>query len=363
MSSSPKVLFIQTAFVGDLLLSIPTLRVIREKNPSAQLTLLCRKGLGDFMRSCEVVNEVIEADKSSNQSWSSVEAQLTSQNWDLIICPHQSPRSLLLVRKLRARKRIGYRSLLGKIVFDEAIERPMHLPEALRQLVLLPSQRTEEVLSFEPLGNKNIFRRFPKVTDEKSLTMTEALKSVPQWASMQVEALKSSKENLVILAPGSVWATKKWTEEGFAEVALHFSAKGNVVELVGAPDEREVCERVRSLAIAKNHSLSEKIINMAGKNSLWQSAQRMARAKLVVTNDSGAMHMAACAGTPSVSAFGPTVLEQGYRPWQTQARVVHRVLSCRPCGKHGAKKCPIGTHECMKMIEAKDMITAAGELQ
>lgn len=361
MSSSPKILFIQTAFVGDLLLSIPTLRILREEHPGCQITLLCRKGLGEFMRMCGVADQVVEADKTSEASWQSVESKLKSEFWSLVYCPHQSTRSLLLVRRLRASKKIGYRSLLGKLVFDQAIERPMHLPEALRQIALVESKRSAELMSFEPLGNKNIYRRMPKANDQTSV-ITEKLKSVPQWASMEVSSLKSSKQNLVVLAPGSVWATKKWTEEGFADVALYYAQSGSLVELVGAPDERDVCERVRLLALAKNSQLAERIVNTAGSNSLWQSAQRMAQAKLVITNDSGAMHMAACAGTPSVSVFGPTVLEQGYRPWQTNSRIVHKILSCRPCGKHGARKCPIGTHECMKLIDSASVIKAANSV-
>jgi heptosyltransferase II len=360
--SASEVLFIQTAFVGDLLLSIPTLRALRTEHPGCKITLLCRKGLGDFMRAATVVDEVIEADKTSDQNWTKVVQILSGKVWSHVYCPHQSPRSLMLVRKLNASRKIGYRSILGRLIFDEALERPMHLPEALRQLVLLPSKRTQEVLNFEPQTNKNIYRRMPKPKDKKDLVITEKLKAVPVWASMEIHSLKSAKQNLVVLAPGSVWNTKKWTEQGFAEAAAHYLSRGKTVHLVGAPDEREICERVKEAASSIASSASGKIINSAGKLSLWQSAQLMGSAELVIANDSGAMHMAACAGTPTISVFGPTVLEQGYRPWQTQARVLHTVLSCRPCGKHGARKCPIGTHECMKLIPANAVISASKEL-
>lgn len=312
------------------------------------------------MRLSGVVNEVIEADKSSTESWRKAQANLMKVEWQKIYCPHQSARSLLLVKKLNARWKVGYRGLLGKIVFDETIERPMHLPEALRQLVLIPSKRTAEVYDFELQANQNIYRRLPKPLDRKYLVLSEKLKAVPEWASMKLANLQSAKQNLVVLAPGSVWATKKWTEEGFAEAAVHFLSQGKTVQLVGSHDEREICERVRKLALAKV-SLEDRLVNSAGKMSLWQSAQLMASAQLVITNDSGAMHMAACAGTPSISVFGPTVLEQGYRPWQTHAQVIHTVLSCRPCGKHGAQKCPIGTHECMKLISASSVLSASNE--
>jgi heptosyltransferase II len=357
-----QILFIQTAFVGDLLLSIPTLRALKSEHPDARITLLCRKGLGDFMRSASLIDEVVEADKSSPESWAAVESKLTNVSWSLIYCPHQSPRSLLLARKLRAPRKVGYRSLLGKFVFNEAVERPMHLPEALRQLVLLPSKRTAEVMDFEPQENQNIYRRLPKLENKKSVVRSEKFKAVPAWASMEVPALKSSKRKAVVISPGSVWATKKWTEEGFVEATRYFLSQGKTVYLLGSADEKEICERVRTKAMAGSMAPADKVANLAGAKTLWESAQVMASAELVVTNDSGAMHMAACAGTPSVSIFGPTVLEQGYRPWQTKARVIHAVLSCRPCGKHGSQKCPIGTHECMKLVPSESVANAAQEL-
>ena len=357
-----QILFIQTAFVGDLLLSIPTLRALKREHPDALVTLLCRKGLGDFMRSASLADEVIDADKSSESAWKAIENRLSSQAWEVIYCAHQSPRSLLLTRKLRSPRKVGYRSLLGKFVFNEAIERPMHLPEALRQLVLLSSKRTDEVFEFESKRNQNIYRRLPKLEDKKNTLRIETLKAVPNWASMEIPSLKSSKQKAVVLSPGSVWATKKWTEEGFIEAARQFLSQGKIVYLLGSSDEREICERVRVQAMSGSMAPPDRIANLAGLKSLWESAQIMAASELVVTNDSGAMHMAACAGTPSVSVFGPTVLEQGYRPWQTSARVVHSVLSCRPCGKHGSQKCPIGTHECMKLVGADSVVAASHEL-
>lgn len=357
-----QILFIQTAFVGDLLLSIPTLRAMKSEHPDARVTLLCRKGLGDFMRSASLVDEVIEADKSSTSAWKAIQDNLVSKKWHVVYCPHQSTRSLILARKLRSPRKVGYRSLLGKFVFNESIERPMHLPEALRQLALLNSKRTDELFNFEPKRNQSIYRRLPKLEDKKPGVRTETLKAVPKWASMEVPSLKSSKQKAVVLSPGSIWATKKWTEEGFTEAARHFLSQGKIVYLLGSTDEREICERVRVQAMSGSMAPADKIANLAGSKTLWESAQIMAAAELVVTNDSGAMHMAACAGTPSVSVFGPTVLEQGYRPWQTNSRVVHSVLSCRPCGKHGSQKCPIGTHECMKLVGSDAVIAASRDL-
>jgi heptosyltransferase II len=67
-------------------------------------------------------------------------------------------------------------------------------------------------------------------------------------------------------------------------------------------------------------------------------------------------------GIPTVAVFGPTTLDLGYRPWQNRALVVQKDLECRPCGKHGAAKCPLGTHACMKTVRPPDVLTAIDRL-
>lgn len=158
----------------------------------------------------------------------------------------------------------------------------------------------------------------------------------------------------VFLAPGSVWATKRWTVDGYATLARALLADGYQVELVGSGGERELCDGIAAqVPDLKNH---------AGKTSLSELVALFRTGAVLVCNDSGAMHAAAVAGLPTVAIFGPTVLAQGFRPWQNRALVVQRELGCRPCGKHGAKQCPIGTHECMKAITADDVRRAFDRL-
>ena len=126
--------------------------------------------------------------------------------------------------------------------------------------------------------------------------------------------------------------------------------KGESVVVAGSPAEHELCaEIIKGLPGT---------YNLAGNTDLYDMIHVLRPAKYLVSNDSGTMHLAAAAGTPSVSIFGPTVLKLGYRPWQTEAKVVQRPLKCRPCGLHGHKKCPIGTHDCMKNVPVSDVLKA-----
>lgn len=73
--------------------------------------------------------------------------------------------------------------------------------------------------------------------------------------------------------------------------------------------------------------------------------------------------MAAVVGLPTVAVFGPTTLDLGYRPWQSRAIVVqNNLLDCRPCGLHGAQRCPLGHHQCMKDLKVERVIQAFSKL-
>ena len=126
------------------------------------------------------------------------------------------------------------------------------------------------------------------------------------------------------------------------------------MELVGSGAEKELCDRIARAVPG--------VLNHAGKTTLGDLVELFGGGAALVCNDSGAMHAAAVAGLPTVAIFGPTVLAQGFRPWQNHALVVQRSLTCRPCGKHGAKVCPIGTHECMEAISPGEVLGAIERL-
>lgn len=284
-------------------------------------------------------------------------------------------------------RKIGYRSPFDFLVFGERVKRPMHLPEALRQLALLQplDEQWEPRLAGYARLQTHAGGQFDLFKSEYG--SESGLVPVPEWAEMSVPRLSrlraDFRKNLLIqspllseragaliariglgvasaagklacLAPGSVWPTKMWSAEGFTRVARELLFSGYRVVLMGAPDERGICEEIASRAPGA--------ISIAGETSLFESAEILALADLLVCNDSGAMHMAAAAGVPTVAIFGPTVLDFGYRPWQDRARVVQAEVSCRPCGKHGAKSCPLGTHECMKKVSAESVLEAVRHL-
>ena len=132
-----KILVIQTAFLGDLLLSIPLLKNTRRLFPDSKIYLLCRKGFGEFFESLELVDSAIEIDKSNKTSMNEAIKLMKCHEYELVISTHQSLRSAFYAKNVKAKMRIGFSKWWNAPFFSVRIERPMDLPDALRQLALL----------------------------------------------------------------------------------------------------------------------------------------------------------------------------------------------------------------------------------
>lgn len=217
--------------------------------------------------------------------------------------------------------------------------------------------------------NQDLKNKSEKLASEKLFYQKSAggkLSSVPDWCSLDVRTellndnfnfqrlegnlnlKKFSDKQWIMIFPGSVWATKMWSENGFVEIGQYLQNKNFQVFIMGGPGEEALGERIRQQI--------PNSISLVGKTSIYESAILLVRSKLMIGNDSASTHLACCAGIPTISIFGPTVLEFGFRPWSNQSYVVEKEgLLCRPCGPHGHRKCPLGTHECMKNISAESV--------
>jgi heptosyltransferase-2 len=151
----------------------------------------------------------------------------------------------------------------------------------------------------------------------------------------------------VALAPGSIWGTKRWP--GFAALAADVDAP---IVVVGGPEDAALAETVAAAAPHRAWSA-------AGALPLRGSAALIARAAVLVTNDSAPLHLATAVGTPVVALFGPTVPSFGFGPRGPRDRVVeHPSLPCRPCSAHGPQICPLEHHRCMRELSAASVAEA-----
>lgn len=349
-------LVFQTAFPGDLFLSIPLMKRIKDWDPDTRVVLACRPGLGEFFIKFGLADEVIAIDKKNPKESAEALKTLASQNWDVIFVPHESPRTALMMRKLKAKHKVAFKNWWNWLVYDKRVTKPQDLPDALRQLSLLTpidGRLAENFSSDEVIALKNLQTRTPEIVDYTQ-------PQIPEFASMQVAQHKGGR-NVIFMAPGSTWNTKRWTPNGYIELARMLIGKGFEIELVGSKAERDLCEDIKR-AVLQNAKPGAKIGNEAGNTSLADLVEKFREGVALITNDSGSMHAASAAGLPSVAIFGPTTLNLGFRPWQNQARVVQLDMDCRPCGKHGHDKCPLGHHNCMEKISAATVLKAVEHL-
>ena len=230
-----------------------------------------------------------------------------------------SVRSAVLALRAGYRERVGFDTSAGRWLYS-------------RRVTYRPEQHHAERLLRLARGDAAVI-----LPDE----LTPSLH--PQAAERAgVDELLASHgvrgERLIALAPGSVWATKRWP--GFPALAGSLATHGRIV-VIGGAEDREL-----AAAIA---ATTPDAIDATGRLSLLGSAELIRRGALLVTNDSLPQHLASAMGTPTVTIFGPTVPGFGFGPLAPRSiSVGHETLPCRPCHPHGPAVCPLGHHLCMR---------------
>jgi heptosyltransferase-2 len=355
---------IQTAFLGDLLLSIPLMKKMKTLWPEQKLILICRKGIGEFFTKTQLVDEVFEIKKGDSPSYKQIIKTLKRREIERIISPHESVRTAFFVQKIKAKEKISFAKPWNQIFYGQRIPKNDSLPDAIRQLSLL--QNCDENL-------KKQIQTFLREETPYQVKAKGPLSAAPAWATMSLkrhyqqhsqelpallQKLKLSSDELarsVAIFPGSVWATKRWMEEGYIQLGQNLRSQNIPVLVMGGPGEEELCAKITAQIPGAR--------DLCAKTSIYESAMLLSQIAAVVGNDSASMHLAATGETPSVVIFGPTVLEFGFRPWQDHVYVVERHgLECRPCGKHGHKVCPIKTHVCMTSIHKEEVLEKLEEI-
>jgi heptosyltransferase-2 len=164
-------------------------------------------------------------------------------------------------------------------------------------------------------------------------------------------------QQLVAIAPGTIWNTKRWLKERYAELAARLADERYEVMLIGGEEDEALCREIKEL------SGSSRVYSTAGALSTLQSAELLRRCKLLITNDSAPLHFAVAVGTPVVAIFGATVPEFGFAPYGKHDTVVETLgLPCRPCSIHGGRECPIKTFECMNAITVEKVYRRVEEV-
>ncbi|MBI3610831.1 MAG: lipopolysaccharide heptosyltransferase II [Nitrospirae bacterium] len=344
MGTEPKrILVIQTAFLGDVVLTTPLFQVLRDRFPTAYLAALVIPGTREVLSGLPILNDVFVYDKKGRdrglKGLRSVARSLKAKRFDVCLLPHRSLRSALVAFMAGIPQRIGFVQSPGSFFYTRRVWRDGSRHEVRRNLELLKPLAPDLPLE----ATASTVRLWVASTDEDR-----------DWANhCLAEHGLGTNDRMIAIAPGSVWATKRWIPEGFAAVIDGLMSRYNrKILLVGSRDDVPAVDKVTT-------HCRQKPVNLAGKTTLRQLAAVLKRCELLITNDNGAMHVGVAQDIPIVAVFGSTTLGLGYGPLTERAVVVERDLRCRPCGKHGHAACPLDHFNCMKQITAEEVITAA----
>ena len=337
-----RILVIQTAFLGDIVLTTPLFRELRRVHPTASLwvvtTGIGRRLLGGSPEIDRLLVLEKRWDRTGIRSTVDLLRELAGESFDVAIAAQRSVRTGLMVRLSGAPLRVGFAGAPGTWAYNRrvawranqhAVQRYLDLAAALGAEPAKADRRPR--LTIDPAADRRV----------RELLRT---RTAPDGGE------------LFCLAPGSARATKRWVPEGYAEVLTAARLLGYQPVLIGSPDERELCEQIASLA-------GERAPVLAGRTDVRELVALLARARVLVGNDSGAAHVASAVGTPVVSIFGATSPAMGYVAHGSRTRVVeHPSLGCRPCSPRGGRVCPLGHFRCMREIRASLVIEKITEL-
>ena len=290
MADPNRILIIRPSALGDVCRSVPLAAAIRKHRPDAEIHWLVNAPFAPVLEAHPAIDRVIPFDRKSLGKQSSrlnlapilgFLRSLRAQRYDTVIDAQGLARSGLFAFATGARLRIGHADAreLGWLGLNRRVKPTQYQHTVDRMMSLLT-----------PLGINE-----PEPDLRLYTTQTDQ-----QWR----ETLPELTSPYIVFAPTSLWPGKRWPIDRFTELARTLSSQGQHIVVVGAPGEEPQCTQLTALA---QEGLP--VIDLVGKTSIGQLLAVIERAKLVLANDSAALHMAVGFETPIVALFGPTRTE------------------------------------------------------
>ena len=328
MKRSGGRLVVAPNWIGDAVLSLPVLRALSRAAPGERLVVLARPGPAAIYRAEGTASEVRTTSGLLRDSLAAQRERLL-EAW---ILPN-SYRSALVAFLAAIPRRIGYATDGRRHLLTHASDAPPRTGHQLHDYDRLLESRGIAPDAGPP---RLPIRQEDVESAEGALSRAGLLTNGP----------------LALLAPGAAFGwTKRWPPARFGKLAQALASRGFSCALAVGPGEEGLAEEVRADAPGSRLPVLGADLDPVGLAAL------VARAKIVIANDSGPMHLAAAVGTPVVALFGPT--DPGRTgPTGVRHDVLDRYVFCSPCY---LKECPYG-HECMRGIEVADVVAAVERL-
>ncbi len=314
-----KILIIRLSSIGDIILTTPVIKAIRDKYPKAEIHFLVADKFKEAITENKNIDKVClfngEKYKGINGIYN-FSKELRKENYDMVIDLHSKIRSKLISffikgkKTYRYKKRVWWKTLLVKMKFIK--------------------------YSADDTIVKNYFNA---LTEEKIYFKTEELEFNFEKAA---EEKVNKYKKIIVFAPGASKNTKKWPRENFAKLGKILIEKTEEsIVIIGGKNEETEIEWIKE-------EIGDRAINLAGKLSLKESGALIKNAEFIVTNDSGPFHIARGVKTISFVLFGPT--DPKMFDYNKDDILLYAGEKCSPCSLHGDSKCPKKHFKCMKNI-------------
>lgn len=307
-----KILVIRLSSLGDVLLTTPLIRSVKNKYPKTQIDFLVREEYEDVIVYNPYITNIISLKR--NELLSDARKAILQNNYDFVIDLQNNLRSRQLTYGLQCSKVRFKKLTLRKLLLVKfKINKLKNLPQ-------IPVRYAETIDNFS--------------LDDKGLEL---------YTKNQYSTKLNGLKNLVGFCPGSKHFTKMWPKDYFIELGKLLIEGGYQLVLFGGKDDKKICSEVESYL--------PNCINLCNDNNILQTAADMKMCKAVVCNDSGLMHTACALGIPVLAIFGSTVKEFGFFPYGCKSIVLeNKSLYCRPCSHIGKARCPKKHFKCMREI-------------
>lgn len=316
-----KILIIQTAFIGDVILATPIIEKLHRFFPEATLDCLVRQGNESLLKEHPHLRRVHIWNKKNSKykNFYKILKIIRLEKYDLVINVQRFLSTGFLSAFSNAKSIVGFRKNPMSFLFNKKLPHQLNGTHEVERNLSLIKHLTDD--NFE----------MPKLHPTKA--NYETAKKV----------VKNLCENqpFVTIAPSSVWFTKQLPAEKWIEL-IHRLPKNQSVFLIGGPNDFNVCENIKKNVNYPN------IFNLCGKLNLLESAALMSKAMMNYANDSSPIHIASAMNAPITAVFCSTVPKFGFTPLSDNRKIIETKhnLDCRPCGLHGKKACPKGHFKC-----------------
>jgi lipopolysaccharide heptosyltransferase II len=327
-----KFLIIQTAFIGDVVLTTSLIEKLHKYFPRAQIDFLLRKGNESLLTGHPMLHEVIIWDKKNHKLrnlWKMLHL-IRGKKYDKVINVQRFAATGLLTAFSGAKEKIGFDKNPFSFLFTTKVK---HIISDGSANIHEIERNTELVKHFTDASIMKP-RLYPSAADE---TMVMPYKT----------------STYITISPASVWFTKQYPKEKWIEF-INNVPSSYTIYLSGSPSDIDLTDEIRNKAV---HS---SVINLCGQLSFLQSAALMKDAVMNYVNDSAPMHFASAVNAPVVAVYCSTLPSFGFGPLSDKSMIVEiqEKLACRPCGLHGRNACPLGHFNCAYKIRVNQLLSA-----